>query len=56
MNKQIKTAVSVVITLSLLLLTVIPSFAALGEGYYSELPTVYLEGQGTALFKDKKTA
>ena len=30
-----------------------PAFAGLGEGYYTTLPTVYLQGQGSTLYANE---
>lgn len=43
----------VLLTLAMLMLLFMPAFAVLGEGYYTTLPTVYLQGQGAEIYAEK---
>jgi len=39
--------------LALCLLLWVPALAGLGDGYYTTLPTVYLQGQGAEIYAEK---
>ena len=45
--------VATLLSLVMLLLLCVPAFAVLGEGYYTTLPTIYLQGQGDWIAAEK---
>lgn len=48
-----KKCLSVLLAAVLCLLLCVPAFAVLGEGYYTTLPTIYLQGQGDWIAAEK---
>ena len=48
-----KKCLSVLLSAVLCLLLCVPAFAVLGEGYYTTLPTIYLQGQGDWIAAEK---
>jgi pimeloyl-ACP methyl ester carboxylesterase len=53
MKRIAKQTLSVFLTVTLCLLLLVPAFAVLGEGYYTTLPTIYLQGQGSEIYAEK---
>ena len=51
MNRSLfRSGIALLLTAVLLFALFVPAFAVLGEGYYTTLPTVYLQGQGEHIY------
>ena len=54
MNRSLfRSGIALLLTAVLLFALFVPAFAVLGEGYYTTLPTVYLQGQGAEIYAEK---
>ena len=53
MKSVVRKSLPVLFAAVLCLLLFVPAFAVLGEGYYTTLPTIYIQGQGNEIMAEK---